>query len=128
MRRPTAIRRTTLRMILEASKDMHPNEFGAILHADEAVITELVLLPGTVSGRRSAHFQFNMLPPDPGVVGTVHSHPNGAVYPSDADKALYSSFGGIHIITGSPYGPGDWAVFTNRGERSSLEVVGITGK
>jgi proteasome lid subunit RPN8/RPN11 len=115
-------------MVLEASKDMHPNEFGAMLRAEEGVIMELVLLPGTVSGRKSAHFQFHMMPPDRGVVGTIHSHPNGVTYPSEADQALYSKFGGIHIITGWPYGPDNWAVFTNKGEKTSLEVVGITGK
>ena len=59
-----AIRRKTLRMILEASKDTYPKEFAAILRAEEGVIEELLLLPGTVSGDVHAIFQLHMLPID----------------------------------------------------------------
>src|SRR5437867_12692586 len=44
MKRVTAIARKTLRMILEASRDMYPREFGAILRAEEGIITELILV------------------------------------------------------------------------------------
>jgi len=126
MRRPTGIRRNTLKMILGASADMYPNEFGAILRVDEdAVIAELLLLPGTVSGRQSALFQLHMLPPDFDVVGTVHSHPSGACYPSDEDLHLWSKFGGLHLITGHPYGMENWAAFDFKGTPLKLEVVGV---
>lgn len=110
-------------MILEASRDMHPLEFGAILRADQGTITELLLLPGTVSGERHAIFQMHMLPPDFDVVGTVHSHPNGVCEPSDEDLALFSNFGGIHLIVGAPYDESSWAAWTNRGQRVPLKVV-----
>src|SRR5438876_240093 len=61
MKRVTAIARKTLRMILEASRDMYPREFGAILRAEEGTITELILVPGTVSGKRHAIFQLHTL-------------------------------------------------------------------
>ena len=64
MKRVTAIARKTLRMILEASRDMYPREFGAILRAEEGIITELILVPGTVSGKRHAIFQLHTLPAD----------------------------------------------------------------
>lgn len=101
--RPTAIRRKTLRMILGASKDAYPNEFGAILRAEAGVITELLLIPGTIGGNRHAIFRLYNMPPDFSVVGTVHSHPSGAFHPSDEDLHMFSKFGGLHIITGSPY-------------------------
>ncbi|OGS46745.1 MAG: hypothetical protein A3K66_00920 [Euryarchaeota archaeon RBG_16_67_27] len=122
-KRVDAIVRKTLRMILEASRDMHPREFGAILRAEEGTITELLLLPGTVSGERHAVFQFHMLPADFSVVGTIHSHPNGVLEPSDEDLRLFSKFGGVHIIVGHPYSEGSWAGWTYAGERIPLRVV-----
>ena len=117
------IRRKTLRMILEASKDTYPKEFAAILRAEEGVITELLLIPGTVSGNRHAIFRLYMMPTDFSVVGTVHSHPSGAFEPSDEDRALFNKFGGIHIIAGYPYSEDTWAAWTNKGQRTALKVV-----
>ncbi|HEY5606041.1 MAG TPA: Mov34/MPN/PAD-1 family protein [Thermoplasmata archaeon] len=123
MQRVESIAKRTLRMILEASRDMHPLEFGAILRADSGTITELLLLPGTVSGERHAIFQMHMLPPDFHVVGTVHSHPSGVCEPSDEDLALFNKFGGIHLIVGAPYDGSSWAAWTNKGQRVSIKVV-----
>src|SRR5437879_13435755 len=93
MKPVSAIARKTLRMILEASRDMYPREFGAILRAEEGTITELILVPGTVSGKRHAIFQLHTLPADFSVVGTVHSHPSGVYEPSDADLAFPNTSG-----------------------------------
>ncbi|TLZ44603.1 MAG: hypothetical protein E6K19_03950 [Methanobacteriota archaeon] len=123
MKRVQAIARKTLRMILEASRDMHPREFGAVLRAEEGTITELILVPGTVSGKRHAIFQLHTLPTDFAVVGTVHSHPSGVCEPSDEDRALFNKFGGIHLIVGYPYGEDSWAAWTNKGARATLDVV-----
>ena len=123
MKRVEAIARKTLRMILEASRDTHPLEFGAILRAEEGTITELLLVPGTLSGKRHAIFQLHMLPPDFAVVGTVHSHPSGVYEPSDEDRALFNKFGGIHLIVGYPYAEDTWAAWTNKGVRTSIKVV-----
>lgn len=122
-KRARAIKRETIEMILEASRDVYPNEFGAILRAEEGVITEIMLLPGTLSGSRSAIFQLHMLPIDFTVVGTVHSHPSGSISPSGADVALFQKFGYIHIITGVPFNEGSWRAFDLYGEPVDLEVV-----
>src|SRR5438128_10373310 len=103
MKRVTAIARKTLRMILEASRDMYPREFGAILRAEEGTITELILVPGTVSGKRHAIFQLHTLPADFSVVGTVNSHATGDYEPSYEHRTLINKFGGIHLITSYPY-------------------------
>ena len=118
-----SIRRRTLKMILEASKSSYPEEFGAILRAKKGVINELILLPGTESGERSALFKLHMLPVDFSVVGTVHSHPSGAIYPSEADVDLFRKFGWIHIITGYPFEKDSWACFTVEGLERPLKVV-----
>ena len=118
-----AIRRKVLKMILGASKDTYPTEFGAILRAEEGVITEILLVPGTVSGNRHAIFQLHMLPVDFTVVGTVHSHPSGNFHPSDEDLSLFRKFGGLHIITGFPYDENSWAAWRFSGEQLSIQVL-----
>lgn len=122
-KRVEGISRKALRMILEASRDMYPREFGAILRAEEGVITEILLVPGTVSGERHAIFQLHMLPADFSVVGTVHSHPSGDFRPSDEDRRLFSHFGGVHVIVGHPYAEDTWSAWTYAGERIPLRIV-----
>ena len=117
------ILRKTLRMILEASKDTYPKEFAAILRAEEGIITELLLLPGTISGDVHATFRLHMLPVDFSVVGTVHSHPSGNYHPSDADRNLFSHFGRVHIIAGSPYTETTWQAYDHNGMPRPLEIV-----
>jgi proteasome lid subunit RPN8/RPN11 len=117
------IRRKALRMILAASKDTYPKEFAAILRAEEGVIEELLLLPGTVSGDVHAIFQLHMLPIDFSVVGTIHSHPSGSYNPSDADRQLFSHFGRVHIIVGHPYTERTWRAYDHNGAPRKLETV-----
>lgn len=122
-KRATAIKKETLRMILEASRETYPSEFGAILRAEEGIITEIMLLPGTLSGSRSAIFQLHMLPIDFTAVGTAHSHPSGRIAPSRADIAMFQKFGYIHIITGVPFDEDSWRAFDFYGEPIELDVV-----
>jgi hypothetical protein len=63
-----------------------------------------------------------MLPADLTVVGTIHSHPSGALHPSDADIRLFRNWGRRHIIVGAPFGPGSWRAYDGNGEEVRLEV------
>lgn len=118
-----SIKKRTLKMILEASKSSYPEEFGAILRARKGVIHELMLLPGTISGERSALFRLHNLPIDFTVVGTVHSHPSGSCRPSRADLDLFRGFGWVHMIVCEPYDRSSWAAYDGRGARKELKVV-----
>ena len=112
-----------LGMAREAAKASHPQEFGAMLRVKGDTITELVLLPGTIQGDRHAIFQFQMMPVDRTIQGTVHSHPSPHPYPSDADFNLFEKYGAIHLILGHPYGPDDWRCYDHTGVPTFLEVV-----
>ncbi|MBI5001094.1 MAG: Mov34/MPN/PAD-1 family protein [Euryarchaeota archaeon] len=118
-----AIRRKALRMILSAGRDSLPNEFGTALRAQGGVITELILVPGTLSGERSALMRLHMLPIDLTIVGSAHTHPSGSCMPSEADLDFFSHFGYVHIIACHPFTERDWACYNIRGERMPLEVV-----
>jgi proteasome lid subunit RPN8/RPN11 len=120
---PRAITRRALDSALASGRSAYPNEFGGVLRADPpGIIAELLLVPGGTAGRRHANFHLYMLPADLSVVGTVHSHPSGALHPSDADLRLFRNWGRCHLIVGSPYGPGSWRAYDGNGRETTLEV------
>jgi len=121
---PRQISRRVLDSALAGARSSYPNEFGGVLRADPpGVIGELLLLPGTTSGRSHANFHLYMLPADLTVVGSVHSHPSGALHPSRADLQMFRNWGQRHLILGSPFGPGSWRAYDGNGAETSLEVV-----
>lgn len=121
--RPWAIKAKVLKLILEASRETYPNEFSAALRAESGVITEVVMLPGTLQGEAAAILQLHMLPANYGAVGTVHSHPSGVVRPSEQDLRLFDGFGLVHIIVGEPFGDDSWGAFDAFGNPIELEVI-----
>ena len=121
---PRAITRQALEGALASARSAYPNEFGGVLRADPpGVISELLLVPGGTAGRRHANFHLYMLPADLSVVGSVHSHPSGALHPSGADLMLFRSWGRRHLILGAPYGPGSWRAYDGNGRETALGVV-----
>jgi proteasome lid subunit RPN8/RPN11 len=123
---PTSITRRALDSALASARSALPNEFGGVLRADPpGVISDLLLVPGGTAGRRHANFHLYMLPADLTVVGTVHSHPSGALNPSDADLRLFRSWGRRHIILGAPYSAGCWRAYDGNGAETHLSVVEI---
>ncbi len=122
---PGTITRRALDSALASAASAYPNEFGGVLRADPpGVISELLLIPGTTAGHRHANFHLYMLPADLTVVGTVHSHPSGALRPSDADLRLFRSWGRRHLILGAPFGVGSWRAYDGNGAETTLQVVG----
>lgn len=118
-----AIQREVLDTVIGAARNAMPHEFAATLRAREGVIYELVFVPGTLSGETSALMSFLNLPPDPEIVGSVHSHPSGNYSPSEADRQLFSKHGTTHIIIGFPFTPGTWRAYDAAGERRKLEIM-----
>lgn len=133
--RVLGIAEETLEFALEAAQDAHPNEFLGILRgtpSDEfdlvrengVIITDLLVIPGTEVGPVSATLQTNMVPNDNLTVGSVHSHPNGALKPSNEDIQTFGR-GQKHIIIGAPYERDCWAVFDRQGEPTDLDVLDV---
>lgn len=123
-----------LEFALRVSEDSHPNEYMGQLRGQDArrlgldrdgtVITDVLLAPGTKTNPVSAEFNPTYMPNDLKGVGSVHSHPNGVLRPSDADLATFSR-GQVHIIVGAPYGRDDWRAFDSEGHPRDLEVLDV---
>jgi proteasome lid subunit RPN8/RPN11 len=117
------VRLELLDLMCQIASESHPNEFVAVLREENGVITELNLLPGTTSGESHANLFYDMMPLDPHVAGSAHSHPNGALYPSDADLRFFPRVGRYHFIIGSPYGMSDWKCYHADGTPAPMKVI-----
>jgi proteasome lid subunit RPN8/RPN11 len=132
-----------LSFVLEASAETHPNEYMGFLRAErldrldpdaelalgdargsDLVVVDVLVIPGTTSNPVSATVRENLVPNDSLTVGSVHSHPNGVLRPSDADLGTFGS-GSVHVIVGAPYGRDDWRAFDREGEVRDLPVLDI---
>ncbi len=123
-----------LQFALQASEDSHPNEYMGQLRGQDArtlgldregtVITDVLLAPGTKTNPTSAEFKPTYMPNDLDSVGSIHSHPNGVLRPSDADLATFTR-GNVHIIVGAPYRRSDWRAFDRDGEPIDLDVLDV---
>jgi proteasome lid subunit RPN8/RPN11 len=119
------IKRSCLDLIIESSKSIYPREFGGFLRVDEEkkdIISEVVLIPGTISGDSHAIFKLHMMPVDFNIVGTVHSHPGPNPNPSSADMQLFRKHGKIHIIMANPYNLSSWKAFDYNGYETKIEI------
>jgi proteasome lid subunit RPN8/RPN11 len=126
-RKVRGIARETLKFILEASRDSLPDEFAGLLQAEDKVITEVMILPGTESSRMSAFIRLYMLP-NMKIAGSVHSHPSGSISPSQEDLAFFSRTGDYHIIAGLPFNEKSWACYDASGEKRDLPVLDVEFK
>ena len=97
------IKRPAFEFIIEAGRNLHPKEFAGLLRGNKEEIKEVLFLPGTALGESSAHIDLNILPLDPSVIGSIHSHPSPNPNPSRTDLLFFSRFGFIHAIVAFPY-------------------------
>jgi len=117
------IKKELIETLLALGKCQHPDEFLALLKINNGVIDEFEIAPGTVSGRTSARFSPHMLPLSTNNAGSAHSHPSGALRPSDADLRFFPASGKWHIIVGPPYDLSGWRCFRADGKMINPEVV-----
>ncbi len=123
-----------LSFALEASRDAYPNEYMGYLRGEEArnlgldrdglVISDVLVMPGTESNSVSATVKTSTVPNDIRAVGSVHSHPNGVLRPSDTDLGTFQK-GTVHIIIGAPYERNDWQAFDREGNPQQLDVLDV---
>jgi len=123
MRRVYAIDVELLDDICDSAKACYPQEFLCMLRADDGVINEMVLLPGTVNGDTHSFLNLWMAPLDFSMVGSIHSHPGYSNEPSDADIDFFGHYGGVHMIICQPYDRTSWRAYDSRGTVIPLKIV-----
>lgn len=136
---PQHIATDVLEDLLGASQSQLPNEFLALLVAEhrseveitgqstvdgEYIITSYYVVPGTTSGPTSASLQSINVPVHGKVVGSFHSHPSGALRPSQEDRNMFRQYP-VNIIAGPPFTMESWKAFNPRGEPTRVETVDI---
>ncbi|MBS3816951.1 MAG: Mov34/MPN/PAD-1 family protein [Candidatus Thermoplasmatota archaeon] len=119
----SGITKRVLSMFSESAKDSHPNEFAAGLREIDGIISELILVPGTVAGPVSAILKLHQLPIDYSIVGVIHSHPTPSYEPSQEDFSTFGSYGRVHIIMAYPYDMDSWQAYDSTGKKIELELI-----
>jgi len=123
-KRIRGIAKDTLDFILEASRSSMPEEFAGLLSADNDIITDVLILPGTESSRMGALIRLYMLP-NMHVAGSAHSHPTSDIRPSKEDVAFFSRTGDYHIIVGPPFDESSFACYDSFGQRRDLPIIDV---
>jgi proteasome lid subunit RPN8/RPN11 len=113
----------TLQFLLHACRSTHPKEFAGFLREKKGVISEVLLVPGTLFGREGSVVNRWMLPIDSSVCGTAHSHPSSNVSPSPSDLRFFSTFGKCHAIVGFPYTEQSIQFYSRTGNKLTHKVV-----
>jgi proteasome lid subunit RPN8/RPN11 len=123
-----------LEFALSASADAHPDEYMGLLRGDDAgklgldeagtVLTDVLVIPGTETNPVSATVKTSMVPNDLRAAGSVHSHPNGVLRPSNEDLGTFGR-NQVHIIIGAPYGRTDWQAYDRDGQPIDLPVLDV---
>lgn len=110
--------------IIEASKNTFPNEFIGMLggNPSKKTIDELVVVPAEY-GNTFSVIQTHLVPFDPKIIGTIHSHPAGSNYPSAHDLNAFARLGQIHLIIAKPFNTHSISSFDSTGKRVRLKIT-----
>ena len=119
------LKRIVLETLIEAARNAHPRETLFLLRGKlrkgEAAVEELLVPPLANYGYGFASFSPYMLPFDPSIIGSAHSHPSGSLKPSVEDLNL--AYGAILVILAYPYAKDRVAAYGRRGYRLTLELI-----
>ena len=106
-----------------SARSTYPDEFICFHRAEEGVITEMIIVPGSVYGESHSFISDWMAPIDYSKSGSAHSHPGYSNEPSDADLDFFGQMGGVHFITCQPYDRSSWRAYNSNGDILNLEMV-----
>ena len=125
------IKKYALLSALAGAKAAYPNEFICLLTGGRVgvdgstniLIEDTLIPPGIMVSETMSSFSDWMIPYVEGMVGTFHSHPNGALYPSKQDRWLFSQKGGVHLIAAEPFSVKHVACFLGNGKKAEFRVI-----
>ncbi|MDR1690652.1 MAG: Mov34/MPN/PAD-1 family protein [Candidatus Methanoplasma sp.] len=107
----------------ESARSTYPDEFICFHREYDGVISEMILVPGSVYGESHSFISDWMSPIDFRKSGSAHSHPGYSNEPSDADLDFFSYMGGVHFITCQPYDRRSWKAYDSMGRIVDLELI-----
>ncbi len=121
-----SIERQVIDSVLDYAKACYPKEGILLLRGKsrkgKTVIEEVVVPPLSVRGSGFSNFPLYMLPIDFSIVGTMHSHPSGALRPSTTD--LNHFYGKIMVIAAYPFrSEHDIVVLNGEGNTLNFEIT-----
>ncbi|MFH0970917.1 MAG: Mov34/MPN/PAD-1 family protein [Candidatus Diapherotrites archaeon] len=119
------ISQSLLQDLMSAAKRVYPYEFISMLSVGEKNahhVTEFVVLPAEY-GLVHSQLRSDLIPNDPLIVGTVHSHPSRSTRASNADKNVFARLGSFHLILGYPYSLSSFQAYSSFGNPISVKVV-----
>ena len=119
------VERELLEEMLRFASERHPNEAILILRGktekDRIEVNDYLFPPFASTDSGSARFPIHMLPIDFTIIGTMHSHPSGALSLSTVD--MHNVYGRIMLLAAYPYRLEDVAAFNKNGDKIVLEVL-----
>jgi len=122
---PWKITRSLVQNICTAARSTYPDEFISMIGVtavDSHTLSELVVIPAEF-GKTHSSLRTDLIPFDPLIVGSIHSHPNENAHPSSADRNFFSRMGSIHIIAGYPYMFNTMRAYDSKGKRIPLTLI-----
>lgn len=126
MKKPAwTITRSLLRQLMQAARNVYPLEFIALLSTtptNRSQISEFVVVPAEF-GLAHSQLRTDLIPTDPLIVGTVHSHPTPSAVASDADLDAFARLGDVHLILRRPFDDSSFRAYLANGKSFTLPVV-----
>ena len=118
------VKQSLLDSLLESARAVYPNEFICLIGStqDSLILDDLIVVPA-VYGENFSYIHSHLVPLDPSIQGSVHSHPSTANYPSTADKAAFRKLGQVHLIIGYPYNYTSVKMYDSKGHPLPFEVI-----
>ena len=106
-----------------SARSTYPDEFVCFHSAEDGVIEEMILVPGSVYGEDHSMISDWMAPLDLSLSGSAHSHPGYSNEPSEADIDFFGYLGGVHFITCQPYDRTSWKAYDSNGRALDLKMI-----
>lgn len=122
---PWSITSSALRNLMFSAKSVFPLEFIAMLGVTKdnpSCISEIIVLPAEF-GEDFSELRTDLIPFDPLIVGSVHSHPDFVTRPSPEDLNVFARLGKIHLILGHPYEDHSFSAYDSNGKKVRLSIV-----